>query len=170
MDAATEDALLELLARQQIQDCILRYARGVDRLDRDLVLSVYHDDAIDYHGPVNGTREDFADWYWARQPQFEGVQHFIGNQTIEIDGDTAHAETYFIGLMRPVGKDSALFACGRYLDKLERRDGDWRVAMRVCVRESRFEVATEENPLPQHNLSRRDSLDPSYERPLQPRP
>ena len=39
--------LRELCDRQEILDCIHRYCRAVDRADRDLLVSVYHPDAID---------------------------------------------------------------------------------------------------------------------------
>ncbi|WP_221890845.1 nuclear transport factor 2 family protein [Microbispora sp. KK1-11] len=33
--------------QQEIHEVVLRYCRGVDRLDMDLVRSAYHPDAID---------------------------------------------------------------------------------------------------------------------------
>ena len=36
------DETSELMDRQRIWECMLRYARGMDRLDVDLVLSAYH--------------------------------------------------------------------------------------------------------------------------------
>ena len=48
-----------LIDRQAILDCLTRYGRGVDRFDRELVLSAYHPDAIDDHGAFVGTREEF---------------------------------------------------------------------------------------------------------------
>lgn len=43
---ARQAKLDELLDRTEILDCIHRYARGMDRLDRELVRSAYHDGAI----------------------------------------------------------------------------------------------------------------------------
>jgi hypothetical protein len=40
----------------------MTYSRGIDRLDRELLMSVYHEDAIDDHGVFVGNREEFADW------------------------------------------------------------------------------------------------------------
>ena len=54
-----------LIDRQAILDCLTRYCRGVDRFDRELVLSAYHSDAIDDHGAFVGTREEFIDWAFA---------------------------------------------------------------------------------------------------------
>ena len=56
------EAIQNLIDRH---DCLVRYCRGVDRLDRELVLSAYHPDAIDDHGAFVGTREEFVDWAFA---------------------------------------------------------------------------------------------------------
>ena len=49
--------LQELCDRADIFDCMYRYARGIDRMDRELLRSTYHDDAVDDHvgfvGPVH---------------------------------------------------------------------------------------------------------------------
>src|SRR5882724_2908499 len=50
MNDQDQMALRQLLDRQAILDCLHRYTRGVDRLDRQLLLSAYHADAIDDHG------------------------------------------------------------------------------------------------------------------------
>ena len=74
-----------------------RYCRGVDRFDREMVLSVYHPDAIDDHGVFVGRPEAFVDWafaYHARHQQ--ATHHIVTNHTCELDGDTAHTETYWI--------------------------------------------------------------------------
>jgi hypothetical protein len=66
--------------------------------------------------------------------------HNITNHTCEIDGDTAHCETYVIGAMLPRPKPGrATFVSGRYLDRLERRDGEWR----ILVRRTTIEVESE---------------------------
>ena len=41
--------LQELCDGAEILDCLQRYARGIDRLDRELLRSAYHDGAIDDH-------------------------------------------------------------------------------------------------------------------------
>src|SRR5687768_7203639 len=57
------DALLrDHRARTEIHDTLMRYCRGVDRLDRDLILSAYHPGARDNHGSFDGPVEDFVDW------------------------------------------------------------------------------------------------------------
>ena len=66
--------------------------------------------------------------------------HNITNHTCEIDGDTAHCETYVIGAMLPRPQPGrATFVSGRYVDRLERRDGEWR----ILVRRTTIEVEVE---------------------------
>ena len=50
-----------LLAKQEIGDVIYRYARGIDRLDFDLVRSCYHPDAVDDHGAFKGNVDEFIE-------------------------------------------------------------------------------------------------------------
>ena len=62
MDAEAAAIAREMKDRQEIYDCIMRYCRGIDRLDRETLLSAYHPDAIDDHGSTYvGGIEGFAD-------------------------------------------------------------------------------------------------------------
>jgi hypothetical protein len=57
MDEDLKSKLRELVDRQEIWAVVLRYSRGIDRLDRELVRSCYWDDAIDDHyAYIGGTR------------------------------------------------------------------------------------------------------------------
>jgi hypothetical protein len=162
----------ELLDRQAILDCIHRYCRGVDRFDRTMVLSVYHPDAIDHHGAFVGGPEAFVDWAFNYHAEYqESHHHMVMNHSCELDGDTAHTETYWIfsGINKQ-GPPSIHF--GRYIDRFERRNGRWAIATRVCV--SEWHAAMTELPLPAEYLAllcsggktARDRNDVSYERPL----
>lgn len=131
-----ERAVVELQDRQAIHDCLMTYSRGIDRLDRDLLLSVYHEDAVDDHGVFVGSPEEFADWAIAMHTATHlSHQHCVLNYTCDLDGDVAHTETYymFVGMNRS-GTPLAMSG-GRYLDRLEKRNGRWAIAARVCVRD-----------------------------------
>jgi hypothetical protein len=54
-------AVTQIQDRQAIVDCLSRYSRRIDRMDRELLLSAYHQDAIDAHGTFVGNREELAD-------------------------------------------------------------------------------------------------------------
>jgi hypothetical protein len=131
-----EREVAKLRDRQAIHDCLMAYSRGIDRHDRELLLSVYHHDAIDDHGVFVGNPAEFVDWALAMHTRLHlSHQHCIFNYTCDLDGDVAHTETYymFVGMNR-TGPPLSVSG-GRYLDRFENRDGRWAIAARVCVRD-----------------------------------
>jgi hypothetical protein len=172
VDVRGEAQIQQLIDRQAILDCLLRYTRGVDRLDLDLVRSAFHPDGVDCHGPVSAGADGFLQWWLPLQEAREATQHFITNHTVEIDGDTAHSEAYYTAAVKLIASDQTQLFAGRYVDRLERRDGEWRIAVRIVLPEwgasldsSRMAAVFDR----QHRGSR-GAGDPSYERPLRPRP
>jgi hypothetical protein len=159
----------QLLDKEAIREATLRYARGLDRHDYALMASAYHPDAVDDHGPYIGAAAGFVDLH-AREDskrEWSAQQHYMLNQLIELDGDTAHVETYYLATMRR--KDGLVdIAGGRYLDRCERREGRWAVAERVCVVEWTGELARTERTLDPHLFVQGtwDRTDVSYQRPL----
>jgi len=51
-----------LLAEREIKNVVLRYCRGVDRMDLALVRSCYHPDADDHHGDFAGGVNEALHW------------------------------------------------------------------------------------------------------------
>ena len=134
------EARLRLLEdRQAIHDVIVRYCRGVDRSDPDLVLAAFHDDAIDNHfGVVLPFREAIGTLKSARagaSPSKTKSMHNICNVLIELDGDVARCETYVTVIVRIPHEDREIDwrHAGRYVDRFERRNGEWRIAHRTVV-------------------------------------
>ena len=107
----------ELCDRADILDCMYRYARGMDRLDRELLRSAYHDDAVDDHVGFVGPVDDFVDWAFAYHATQTRHQHLLMNHTADIAGDEAHSETYyvFVGTDRDPDKP-LIISGGRYVD------------------------------------------------------
>ena len=127
-----------MLARQDISDCIMRYARGIDRGDEALLLSCYWEDAIEVHGPAyNGPAVPYLKEAAGRMRQNQSVmQHFIGNVHIEFDGsDTAFVETYILTFARfpKDGEEFDTLTGARAFDRFEKREGEWRIAHRRAV-------------------------------------
>lgn len=128
--------LNELLDKQDIAEVIARYCRGVDRHDEALIRSAYHDDAWEHHGAYRGRSvDDFVEYANGRSDLFERVNHYLCNQLIELDGDIARVESYAIALHQSRQEDqvSQTIFGGRYVDKMERRDGRWGIVDRVVV-------------------------------------
>lgn len=126
-----DQRLQQLVDRQDIMDCLTRFSRGLDRLDRDIFLSAFHDDATISAGPFVGNPTELADWSFAMHGAMQILtQHDLLNHSCDIDGDTAHCETYYLFVARNMD-ESVMLAGGRYVDRLERRDGAWKIALRT---------------------------------------
>jgi SnoaL-like domain len=172
MTRGTSDQLEQLLDRQAIWDCLLRYARGVDRLDEDLIRSAFWPDAHDAHGQINGSPENFVSTWMPTQPARQVGQHFVSNQSVVFDDKAgADAETYFMSAGKKFGSDTLELVGGRYVDRFEKREGEWRIKTRLVLLD--WQVVADASGMEQR-LSRgyngsRDRSDPSYERPLRPR-
>jgi SnoaL-like domain len=159
-----------LLDQQAIRDVVLRYCRGIDRLDLELVRSCYHADATDDHGTFTGTRDEYVAWVGEVLTRFSGTMHLVANQLVELDGDRARSETYGVAYHHgdPPTDGRRNFATGfRYVDRFEHRDGVWRIAARVAVREWTHTVPAEQQwiipPERDGRRGRRDRGDAVYD-------
>lgn len=125
----------EISAYIEIQQVLYRYSRGVDRGDAELIKSVYHPEAIDEHGLFNGAGMEFADLIVKEMGRCTANgAHHITNILIDLDGDTAKVESYFFALnpeTEPEGTVSPV--SGRYLDRFEQRNGEWKIAHRKVI-------------------------------------
>ena len=127
----------ELIDRENIREVIHRLARASDRQLSKLRRDSYHPDAVDNHGVANGPVEEyfrFAETTGATRHYV--TQHYVANSLIELNGDRARAETYFLaphGMTGPNGDLYFVFMAGRYFDELERRDGAWRISGRQIL-------------------------------------
>ncbi|HUJ65603.1 MAG TPA: nuclear transport factor 2 family protein [Acidimicrobiales bacterium] len=163
----SDPAVQELLDKEAIRQAVLRYCRGVDRADEELLASAYHPDAVDHHGatPLEGAA--IAPGILVLVGKSTASLHQITNQFIQVQGpDVAAAETYFTAWqgMEFEGAERMLLAIGRYVDRFEKRDGEWRIADRlVIVEHTRLLPAEGVFPASQPGLGRRDRDDPSYQ-------
>jgi SnoaL-like protein len=127
-----------LCAKDDIRDCLSRHARGVDRVDRDLLRGAYWPDATESHaGRYDGPAYEFIDSLLPQLLEGQGsAQKLLGQSYIELHDARAAVETYFASYNRMRNKASALidvFVGGRYLDAMVRRGDEWRIARRVVV-------------------------------------
>ena len=154
---------------EAIRQAMYAYARGVDRGDAELLGPAFHDDAYDDHGNFKGDKAT-ALAYLKRSAGIKETTasfHHIGNILIDLKGDEADVETYFMASQRREdgGKTYTRMRAGRYLDHFVRRDGKWRVLKRRVIDDwSRLDevVATALEVGPDNNLGTRDRNDLSY--------
>ena len=131
--------LEDLLAREAIRDCMYRYCHGIDRRDRETLRRCYWPDGTDDHVSFSGNAYEFIDAIMPFLESLRSSTHSVSNMLIRVDGDSARVESYWHVFHREPGQDGAAdydyVAGGRYLDRFERRDGEWRIFTRVLVRD-----------------------------------
>lgn len=168
----SDDRIDYLASRMEILDCINRIARGVDRLDEAIFRSGYHPDAVLDFGTMIGDPQRFIDFFFElHRTMHKATAHTICNHVCEIDGDVAHAESYVIGLFADKGGQTSRILAGRYIDRLEKRDGEWRIALRRATVEVALEGKAilpngQTPPGSGYLMGDRGPADPSYQRPL----
>jgi hypothetical protein len=129
----SDSRIVDLLAKQEIHECILKYARGSDRYDEELMRSTFHPDAV-VEREVVWPLDEFLAMSMQRD-RSRARMHHIGNILIEIDGDRAVAETYWLAYQVWSENETRLVRtrAARYVDRFERREGAWKVAYRGVV-------------------------------------
>lgn len=160
----------EVSARLEIHDALLRYCRGLDRLDMSLVRGAFHPDAY-IHFPESlhvGSADGFFDFLAAEMPRFVKTMHFLGNSLVEFDGPhMAYVETYLNadhqGSERHHWTNQNVKLWARYLDRFEERDGVWLIAERQLMVDWMYRYPTEHffDDHPDASIDSRDGTDPT---------
>lgn len=129
------DRLAIVADKLECTELVARVARAIDRCDADMLRTLFHPDATDDHGIFIGTANDFIDWVMPLLGTMKRTHHIIGQVLVEIDGDRAVGESYFVAHHAISGEDGDIFmiAAGRYLDRFERREGNWKISHRQTV-------------------------------------
>lgn len=138
----------QLLDRQEIHDTLIAYARGADRGDIELIAAAYHPDAIEDHGGTFlGPATDYVAMLRKVLPTAPRMSHIVTNVTIDLDGDHAVSEAYFLTFSRreldPDPFDSLTMA--RIIDRWERRVSVWKIAHRRLAWEWNHEMPLKES-------------------------
>jgi uncharacterized protein (DUF1330 family) len=134
MSTDREAAIDMLLSRVAIQDLLARYSQALDRCDIDRLKAIFWPEAK--HSMFDGNIMDFTDFSMATLRTMDSTMHSLANFVIEFDdSDHAHSETYGIAYHEIPGAlgGTYIIAGGRYLDRFERRSGEWRILERFYV-------------------------------------
>jgi hypothetical protein len=131
-----EIQISSLRDRRDVSDLYHRYMRGFDRNDRELLRGTFWPDAqINYPDQIN-TPEEFIERHLdLHVRELRSWGHLLTNESVEIEGDVAHCEVYVTALFMPLHERSFVgpsptIVGGRYVDRLDRRDGTWRISVR----------------------------------------
>jgi hypothetical protein len=170
-DSDMDSKVDRLISKQEITEGILRWSRGADRLDLATMQSAFHTDASINYGPGDVPCADFLQGIVAQHAaDFESTRHIIFNVLIDVDGDRATSEAGVDCRVRFTREEGPceMLVLGRYFDRWERRDGQWKIAHRASVLDSYRVQEVVSNAQVDgwtSGLARgsRDSSDPSYE-------
>jgi hypothetical protein len=166
--------LQAVVDKSEIAQLLTAFARGIDRMDENLLRSVLHPDATLDLGPgiFQGTGNDYVNWVLGVVHNIRSSHHLIGNVRVDLDGDVALVESYFhvhCRLDKPTGRED-VFMGGRNLDRMERRPsspaGVWKIVHRKQVldwvrTEAVSDIFYHQNP--DALWSYRTKTDPSYQ-------
>lgn len=134
----TADTVDRLFAREQLRELGLRYAQGIDRENAEMLSSVFTDDAelVSEHSTLGPGGETIAEGileYHDVVCGYDTTLHFVGNQTVDVDGDSGTGETYCFAIHwyteDEEQKQYTMFL--RYQDEYRREDGDWYFSQRT---------------------------------------
>ena len=171
-NSPTNRQLRALLDKQACAEVMMTYCRAIDHRDEALLRSVFHSDSYHRHGfrgpssdpsrpSAPGEPGDFVAFALEVLATHRHTHHQLGNIFIELDDDgvTAFTEAYFTAYHRMRAKGDSLAAAdaadtemnlwvaGRYMDRMEKRDGVWKIAYRVGTTEwTRREAASSSGP------------------------
>jgi hypothetical protein len=163
--------------REEIRDVIAAYAHAIDRRRWDIMQNLFHDDAEFAFGTVAGDWKGFVEQARALIDPCLATQHQLGQVLFGFEGDDiCHTETYMTAMHTipagyPVpevfpdkGKIYSAIVAGRYVDRFERRNGEWRIAHRTGLydwREFREVEGVDLSDTPEGAAGYHDDRDPS---------
>ena len=133
-----DNQLHKLASKQAIHDTLSRYCRGLDRMDKAMACSVWHDDGTaHYIDMFEGSGHGFVDWVWQAHEGMERHSHQISNVLIEVEDNTAISEAYVTVVLwtNPDnnGQQQEIIGRSRYLARWSVRDQRWAIDHRTHV-------------------------------------
>ena len=141
VEAPNAAALQQLLDKQAIAEVLHTYPRALDRLDRDMLLSLGHPDGVVEFGKTRfDTWASFVDWLMAAHVDMLANNHRMTNMVIKVRGNRGASETTGTAfLLVANGKDQIeeRYMHTRYLDSWSKRGGRWAIDKRQTLTDYR---------------------------------
>jgi hypothetical protein len=178
-----DEKIQQLLDKAEIEAVLYRWGTNVGRRDWPKVRSAFHDEATDAHGVFDGGIDGFTQWQMEHHEGIEQSVHFIGSIQVQFVGpdlalvesccicfqrfgkEAVHARTAMLGAhTADHAKPVLATMSGRYIDRFERRNAEWRIAKRVTTVDwARFDDAPWLIPFQDNwHGGKRDGSDPIY--------
>ena len=131
---ADAEALRDLLERDAITRLMVRYADRIDANDPVGAAACFAPDGVGvYWGDYRG-REAIAERLTGILAGFHATSHHLTNVQIELtSATTARAQSYVYAFHRIKGSFEQMHYWGRWVDEIEKVDGEWLFARREVV-------------------------------------
>lgn len=159
-----------------IREIIAAYAHAIDRHRWEMMEHLFHEDATFSFGEIKAGWRGFVEQARSIIDPCVATHHQLGQTLIGSDApDVAHAETYMTAMhvippgypataFPDRGEEYAAIIAGRYVDRFEKRDGEWRIAHRTGIydwREYRDIGEASLSNVPAEACGQHDDSDPS---------
>ncbi len=128
-----KDLLDRLAIRQLVDDWVVWRDAG----DWDRFRTVWHDDGVMQATWTQGTADEFIAMSKAGWAKGVSILHFLGGNSIDLEGDRALSQTKMTISQRAIVHDVLVdvVCTGRFFDLIERRDGKWGFVLRQPIYE-----------------------------------
>ncbi len=157
-------ALQRLLDEADCRALLMRYGPAVDWRDRVVLNTIFWPDAEVDLGVFKGRGADAPEFLIQNANQSLRRWHVTSSLSLRVEGDNAWAESYAMTHAITGGGDADMAShlfIGRYLDRLERRQGEWRILSRRYLLHGQVSEAYLENPA-LAQMAKADDLGPSH--------
>jgi len=122
-------------SRNDVAELAANYCHGFDKRDEARFLSIWWEDCVWNIGPPfgsftghSGIRRALHEVLW---PAWDHTQHVTSNNVVTFsDAERAESICDVDCTGRLAGSDEATFVGATYRDRLERRNGEWRITVR----------------------------------------
>ena len=131
-----EEQLQELLDKRACEEVLLRYGRTLDWLDEAGQAACFWPDAAIDYGFFEGDGAGWPPVAMQTELACDKRWHVCTGALVEVKGHQARAESYGLtmgAVTDDTGQQIATLFGGRYLDELEKRDGEWRISKRCYI-------------------------------------
>ncbi|MBA3038006.1 MAG: nuclear transport factor 2 family protein [Desulfobacterium sp.] len=128
------DICRQLQDKEEIKDILHRYHRASFLNDEAMKRSCWHPDGTDDHaGFISGTIDEVLPVFFKMRKNIKLSHMCLSNIVIKLDGDFADCESYVADchVFENEGQTYHWLAGGRYVDRFERRNGEWRILNRA---------------------------------------
>jgi hypothetical protein len=115
----------------EIGQLLARYTHAADQKTPDVMRDIFAADghfSIEMLGVDVSGVDEIVGYFEQRRAEGQNLRHIVSNLVVDVDGDTATAQSY-LTLMVP-GEKPGILALARYLDVLSRTSEGWRISER----------------------------------------